>query len=428
MTATFDFDRLLGSVLEEGGPHSLPDTVVEAALIQARGLPQRRPPVGLLDRRAWPPPRFWLSDPSLMRLATLGLVIVLTLALIAAAVVAIGSIRRPPEPFGAARNGSVAYSLGGDIVLADPTSGATRIVVADPAFDHDPIFSPDGTRLVFWRPSSQLAGDDLVVTKADGSDPITITHGPLVEPSWIDWAPDGRTVVVASSVDGQPTLQLLDAGGGAGRTLVDGMAVHSAVFRPLHGAEILFRGQTRDSVGLYVMNADGSNRRTLVAPTTDDIDHNLGSPRYSPDGSTIAYHRWDSVLREYRLHVMAADGTDDRVLTHDPRAWFEGWPVWSPDGTRIAIQRMFRGVSGELSREVRPYAIIRADGTGEAIETGPPLPEGGGRIDWSPDGTKLFMEPASGVSPPLILDPDGGPWTATSWSTTSIPSWQRLAP
>ena len=390
------------------------------------------------QRPAWTFPERWLRvDLVAARAAVVGstrplrilaILLLIGLLIAAAMVVYIGSIHRPPEPFGLARNGSVAYSLDGDIVLADPVSGATRVIVADPAFDHDPAFSPDGTRLAFWRPSTQLAGDDLVVARADGADPIVITREPVTELEWMDWAPDGRTILLASSVNGQPTLELLDTDGRARRTLLSGLVVDGAMFRPPHGAEILFRGRTRDRVGLYVMNADGSERRTLVTPTADDLDHNLGSPRYSPDGSKIAYQRWDPSLGELRVHVMDADGTGDHVLTHDPRAWLEAWPVWSPDGSKIAIQRSFRDASGAPSSDNRPYAIIRADGSGEAVETGPPLPPDGGTIQWSPDGTKLVMEPASGPPAPLILDPDGGPWRATSWSPTSHPSWQRLAP
>lgn len=86
MTASFDFDRLLGSVLESGGPRSVPSTVVEAALAEAALVSQRRPLVRLLDRRAWPVPRFSPANPAAGRLATAGLILLLTVALLATAI------------------------------------------------------------------------------------------------------------------------------------------------------------------------------------------------------------------------------------------------------------------------------------------------------------------------------------------------------
>jgi Galactose oxidase, central domain/Kelch motif len=86
MTATFDFDRLLMSVLEDGGPAAVSSSTVEAALRLAQDVPQRRPLVRMLDRRAWPAPRFSPANPATGRLATAGLVLLLTLALVATAI------------------------------------------------------------------------------------------------------------------------------------------------------------------------------------------------------------------------------------------------------------------------------------------------------------------------------------------------------
>jgi hypothetical protein len=97
MTATFDFDQLLGSVLRDGGPQTASPVVIEAALAQAAATGQRRPMVTALDRRAWPAPRLSLANPAGARLATVSLVALLTLALLAALIV-VGSLLTPPPP------------------------------------------------------------------------------------------------------------------------------------------------------------------------------------------------------------------------------------------------------------------------------------------------------------------------------------------
>ena len=86
MSATFDFDRLLSDVLGADGPLSAPTGAVDAALARARTIRQRRPVTRLLDRLAWPANRFSLGNPVTARIAMVGLLTLLTLALLAAAI------------------------------------------------------------------------------------------------------------------------------------------------------------------------------------------------------------------------------------------------------------------------------------------------------------------------------------------------------
>ena len=101
MSATFDFDRMLRSTLEDAGPSAAPIELIDAALIRARSERQRRPVVALLDRRAWPAPSASLANPVLARVATISLVVLLLVAL-AVAAITVGSQlfqRRVPAPF-----------------------------------------------------------------------------------------------------------------------------------------------------------------------------------------------------------------------------------------------------------------------------------------------------------------------------------------
>ncbi|MEO5704429.1 MAG: kelch repeat-containing protein [Candidatus Limnocylindrales bacterium] len=86
MSATFDFERKLAEALEYAGPSVAPRPIVDAALAQASSIRQRRPMVSLLDRRTWPAGRFSLGNPATARLALLGLVALLTVALVATAI------------------------------------------------------------------------------------------------------------------------------------------------------------------------------------------------------------------------------------------------------------------------------------------------------------------------------------------------------
>jgi Tol biopolymer transport system component len=55
-------------------------------------------------------------------------------------------------------------------------------------------------------------------------------------------------------------------------------------------------------------------------------------PRWSPDGTRIAYAQFDE-RRTSDLHLMSPDGDDRVQLTDDPA--FDTVPQWSPDGSTI---------------------------------------------------------------------------------------------
>ena len=51
--------------------------------------------------------------------------------------------------------------------------------------------------------------------------------------------------------------------------------------------------------------------------------------------------------------------------------------------------------------------------------------------EWAPDDSFVIVMPIDGVSQPaqqMLLDPITGAMQPAPWTTTSPPSWQRLAP
>lgn len=107
---------------------------------------------------------------------------------------------------------------------------------------------------------------------------------------------------------------------------VSAPAAPAAGVAPSQASTIVF--QTVSGGPIYAVNADGTNLRFL----TNGMD-----PALSPDGRQVAFTRWEGPGHGApgSLWVMNIDGTGERVLHSDvnqPKA-----PVWSPDGTEIAI-------------------------------------------------------------------------------------------
>ena len=133
---------------------------LEAAIEHASSRPQRP---------AWTYPGRWLPvqittqavPAARMRWRQLGILALIGLLLAVAAVAYVGARRdhSPAPPFGLAGNGVIAVGKDGDIFVADRPGGDLRPLVVGPEDDRSPMFSPDGTRLAFFRETGSSGPD-----------------------------------------------------------------------------------------------------------------------------------------------------------------------------------------------------------------------------------------------------------------------------
>ena len=86
--------------------------------------------------------------------------------------------------------------------------------------------------------------------------------------------------------------------------------------------------RSKPSLDIYVSRADGSSVRQLTSDRFIDR-----SPRWSPDGSAIAF--FSNRGGKYEIWAINADGSGLRQLTKTPATSIN--PVWSPDSARLAF-------------------------------------------------------------------------------------------
>lgn len=138
-----------------------------------------------------------------------------------------------------------------------------------------------------------------------------------------------------------------------------------------------------DGDGIWTMEPDGTNATRL-------IDATVSSPRWSPDGTRLAYVRLvDPEMFFFELFVVEADGTEPRQLTSGSSGPMHSL-VWSPDDSRIALVYEPTSDDPEAGITEREVRIVPVDAGQPLTVYRHPFASIGG---WSPDGTRLLVYP-----------------------------------
>jgi Tol biopolymer transport system component len=94
-------------------------------------------------------------------------------------------------------------------------------------------------------------------------------------------------------------------------------------------------GDTAQTLDIFTMREDGSHRRQLTNGT--GVWEQANFPTGSPDGRQIAFLVQPlEPGRHSELHLMASDGTNDRLLVRLD-SLDVGYPEWALDGRRLAF-------------------------------------------------------------------------------------------
>ena len=203
-------------------------------------------------------------------------------------------------------------------------------------------------------------------------------------------APTRAKIVFTSTRDGNGEIYMMNADGSGEVRLTDHPGDDfDPVWSPT-GEHIAFVSE-REHQGLYdiyLMDADGQNIRKAFS----DMEYRT-APTWSPDGQNIAYHTYSPVpdwaVYFDRLGGGKAERLSEAAMTRG------GFPAWSPDGTEIAFTDVVAGppvriapLAVGIPMEMHIWIINLQ--THEKERLLPRLSSGDTYYPvWSPDGTKL---------------------------------------
>ncbi len=244
----------------------------------------------------------------------------------------------------------------------------------------DPALSPDGQWVAFtrWEDTQHGALGSLWVVNVDGTGERAIL-GDIHQPKAPTWSPDGTQIAISMQHGGRVQeerkcsgqrpprgaydidvnrdddgdigfcytlpphpywgLRVVDVITGEFEDLPNDLFSLSPTWDPAIAGQLAFDGER----GLMGLSLD---QGTIWQLTEDANDH---SPVFSPDGTRIAVSYWQH--DHWEIHVLNADGTGRVRLTETsvrdrleqmasgqmPQSFNNAAPTWSPDASHIAF-------------------------------------------------------------------------------------------
>ena len=190
---------------------------------------------------------------------------------------------------------------------SDLTSTVRPTVQTSDQWNHSPDFSPDDKQLAFVSTRSGAA--EVWVSDRDGANPRQLTRFGRASMRAPRWSPDGKTILISATVNGQPDLYSIDSSTAAMTRLTDDADDEVAPSWSHDGAAVMFGARIGGTWQVMRMRIDDRSRTQLTS------DGGYAS-HPSPDGKSILFTR----LERPGIWTMKAEGGAATLLVPAVRA------------------------------------------------------------------------------------------------------------
>jgi Tol biopolymer transport system component len=270
----------------------------------------------------------------------------------------------------------LVFSKGSKLLIATADGSSVHELFTANGSVFAPRFSPDGKRVRFTVGDAALSGTSIWEVGSDGSNPHSVLG------NWQggstaccgSWTADGRYYIFQATQSSPTTISTLWALPDSGPTATPVQLTNG----PMSFGNA---SPARDNSKIWAIGVQPVAEAVRYDSATKNFVPLLGSVSatdldYSADGKWVSYVS----MPDAALWRCRADGSDRLQLTSAPER--AALPKWSPDGSSIAYVRLQPGKPSKLS------VIPAGGGTPKDI-----LVENRSQIDanWSSDGKRIMF-------------------------------------
>jgi ABC-type nickel/cobalt efflux system permease component RcnA/Tol biopolymer transport system component len=270
------------------------------------------------------------------------------------------------------------------LVVSNMKGETARVLTDAPRGVNNYALSPDRTQVIYVHQAADL-GVSLWLARVDGSEAVEAVTCNPADCSQPVWSPDGNKVVYER-------LDYGSEGGGLGLPTLWWLDVENGETQPVFQETQLPGVNPRwspDGNWLSYSTPDGSIRLYNLATGENRIlDNFLGAAAvWSPDSSSVLLRDVLTQEQGFVTHLFRYDLESDALtdLNDDPNQE-NNLAAWSPDGEWLAVVR--RDLSVSMGDQVW---LLRTDGSqARQLTEAPNVLHGG--LDWSLDGGYILFD------------------------------------